>query len=389
MLSKGESAEIMLDHVRSGTTDQAGDVMLVDAAAYTDPQRWEQEMAAIFHRLPVLAGLTVELPEPGDFKAVDYAGKPLLITRLDDGGVRAMLNVCTHRGMLVAPEGLGNCKRFSCPYHGWTFANDGRLLAVAEKRKFGDVETKELGLKQLPVFERAGLIFVVLTPDIETDFEAYFGDALDDIAGLDIADAYLCGVREIFGANWKVAFDGYLEGYHFAAAHPDTIHPRTYSNVMQFDAYGPHIRIGFPQRGIVEALDGKAVSEMETSENAGYDFVRTLFPNMSIFAAPEIIQISQIVPGPRPNENRTVMYFVSRTPPETEAEAKTLTDMVEFLREVVDREDFGVGLKVQRGLESGAIDCVRFGRNERGNQYFHNWIEHYLANDPARPEPVL
>lgn len=389
MQSKGKAAEIMLDHVRSGTTDQAVEVMLVEAKAYTDPRRWEQEMAAIFHRLPVLAGLSVELPAPGDFKAADYAGTPLLITRLDDGSLRAMLNVCTHRGMLVAPEGLGRCKRFSCPYHGWTYGNDGRLIAVADKRKFGEVDSAELGLKQLPVFERAGLIFVILTPGLTFDFEAFFGTALDDIATLNLASTHLCGVREIFGANWKVAFDGYLEGYHFAAAHPDTIHPRTFMNIMQFDACGPHIRIGFPQRGILESLDGLEAAELDAHENDGYDFVRTLFPNMSIFAAPEIIQISQIVPGPKPDENRTVMYFVSRSPPATEEEAKTLDDMVEFLREVVDREDFGVGLKVQQGLNSGAIDHVRFGRNERGNQYFHQWIEHYIANDPDRKEPVL
>lgn len=389
MRSKGEAADIMLHHVRSGTTDQADDVMLVEAKTYTDPRRWEREMAGIFHRLPVLAGLSVELPQPGDFKAVDYSGKPLLITRLSDGSIRAMLNVCTHRGMLVAPEGKGNCKRFSCPYHGWTFANDGQLVAVSDKRKFGEVDASELGLKQLPVYERAGLIFVVLTPGITVDFEAYFGSALDDIASLNLARTHFCGTREIFGANWKVAFDGYLEGYHFAAAHPDTIHPRTFANIMQFDVSGPHIRIGFPQRNIIEALDGCDIAQLGKNENNGYDFVRTLFPNMSIFAAPELIQISQIIPGPSPNENRTVMYFVSRDPPATEQAAKDLDDMVEFLREVVDREDFGVGLKVQRGLESGAIDHVRFGRNERGNQYFHRWIEHYLANDPAREEPVI
>jgi len=389
MQSKREAVEAMLHHVRSGTTDQADHVMLVEANGYTDAEGWRREMATIFHRLPVLAGLSVELPNPGDFKAVDYCGKPLLITRLNDGSVRAMLNVCTHRGMLVAAEGTGNCKRFSCPYHGWTFANDGRLIAVADKSKFGEVDASELGLKQLPVYERAGLIFVVLQPGTSVDFEAYFGAALDDIASLDLANAHFCGTREILGANWKVAYDGYLEGYHFAAAHPETIHPRTFSNIMQFDACGPHIRIGFPQRSILEALDGVDAAELGQKENEGYDFVRTLFPNVSIFAAPELIQISQIIPGPQPNRNRTVMYFVSREPPATEQTARALDEMVEFLREVVDREDFGVGLKVQRGLESGAIDHVRFGRNERGNQYFHRWVEYYMTDDPGREAPVL
>jgi len=384
----GDVAETLLEFVEQETTDQARDIMRVPVAAYTDPERWQREMDIIYHRVPLLAGLSIELPKSGDYKAMDYMGKPILLTRLKDGSIRAMLNVCSHRAMLVAPLGRGNANRFSCPYHGWTYTNDGRLFGIADRNKFGDVDRTCMGLTVLPSYERAGLIFIVLTPNLTVDFGRFFDRALDDIAQVKIADAHFCGTREIFGANWKIAYDGYLEGYHFAAAHPETILQRTVSNVMKFDAFGAHLRIGFPQQSIAKQLRSSPREAWGSQENFGYDFVRTLFPNVSIFAAPEIIQISQIMPGPKPHENRTVMYFASRVPPGNEEEAAKLENMVNFLKEVVEKEDFGVGLKVQQGLESGAFSHVTFGKNERGNHYFHRYIQHLIDGGVGQP-PTL
>ncbi len=378
----------MLDYVETDRTDQAATTMTVPSEAYTDPAVWEREMSLIFKRLPVLVALSVELPNPGDYKAVEIVGKPLLITRLEDGTVRVMLNVCSHRGMLVAEEGRGKSTQFTCRYHGWAYASDGRLKGVPGVKKFGPVDLSEHGLTQLPVYERGGLIFAVLTPGTKIDFSEYLGGMIEDIERLNFRDWYFCGKREIHGANWKVAYDGYLEGYHFAAAHPETINPRTYSNVMHFEAHGPHLLIGFPQRSIGK-LRSVPAEDLWRHENDGYDFIRLLFPNVSIFVAPEITQIAQLLPGPTPAENRTVLYFISRNTPASDDDRAKLEQMIDWLREVVDKEDYQVGLKVQRGLASGAHTHIKFGRNERGNQYFHKWVEYYLAGDLSRPKPQL
>lgn len=381
--------ERMLDYVKNQRTDQAPDTMTVPAKAYTDPKLWEQEMELIFGRLPILAGLSGELPKPGDFKTIDIVGKPLLITRLADGSVKAMLNVCKHRAMLITDKESGNCARFTCPYHGWTYANDGRLISVADREKFGNVDKTTLGLTPLPVYERAGLIFVVLTPGLKVDFAEFLGGMIEDLDHFRFQDWHYGGSRTIFGANWKVAYDGYLEGYHFAAAHPKTINQRTFSNVMHFEAFGPHMRVGYPQRSIVEEMSKVPREQWADKETQGYDFVRTIFPNVSIFVAPELTQIAQLLPGPKPGENRTILYYVRRNPPTGEEDAKQLHTMIDWIRDVVDEEDYGVGLKVQRGLESGAAENVIFGRNERGNQYFHRWVNYYLANDPSAKRPEL
>ncbi|BBD99749.1 (2Fe-2S)-binding protein [Sphingobium amiense] len=385
----GDEAARMLEYVETGTTDSADAPMEVPASAYTDAAHFEREMATIFHRLPLLAALTAEMPSPGDYKAMDLMGKPVLITRRTDGSVAAMLNVCTHRGMILTPEGHGNKKRFSCPYHAWTFANDGKLIGVAESGKFGPVCKEERGLTTLPCVEAGGIIWVSLSQDADMDIGKHLGGMLDDLDEYDLARWHYCGARRIHGANWKIAYDGYLEGYHFAAAHPETIHPRTFSNIMHFTAFGPHMRVGYPQVSIREKLGAEPRERWGHIENSGYDFVRTIFPNVSIFFAPEITQVAQLIPGPTPDRNTTNLLFIRREPPRDAEDAAAIEGMMDWLSDVVDREDYGVGLQVQKGLESGALKSVIFGRNERGNQYFHKYVDYLVAGDANAQPPVL
>lgn len=380
--------EAMMDYVEQGTTDMAAEVMPVPCEKYTDPETWQREIDVIFKRLPIMVGLSLELPSPGDFKTIEMLGMPLLVTRTQDGEVRVMLNVCSHRGMTLTTEPCGQARIFTCPYHRWSFGLDGGLRGVAEHKKFGEVDKDDRGLTQLPCYERGGMIFAVLTPGLEVDFEGFLGGMIEDVEQKHFENWHYCGQREIFGANWKIAYDGYLEGYHFAAAHPETIHPRTYSNIMHFEAHGPHILIGFPQRSIHELRDVPR-EELWQHENRGFDFIRTFFPNVSIFVAPEITQIAQLIPGPTPAENRTILYFLKPESPANDEEQAANVTMMDWLQSVVDREDYQVGLQVQRGLESGAHEAIVFGRNERGNQYFHRWVDYYLAEDAGASKPEL
>ena len=121
---------------------------------------------------------------------------------------------------------------------------------------------------------------------------------IGDFADLDLGSWTYMGSREIEGANWKIAFDGYLEGYHFGSLHPETIFPRTPSNRMHYEAFGPNLRIGFPHHAIAEKLREHPRDKWGEQENNGFDFVRILFPNVSAFIAPEITQIAQLFPGP-------------------------------------------------------------------------------------------
>ncbi len=382
----GEVADILLDYVETGRTFAGSTARTVPTSSYTDPERFAREMAAIFRRVPLVLAASAELPAPGTYKAMQAMDLPVLLTRDREGRVRAFLNVCSHRGGPVVADGRGEGKRFACLYHGWTFAGDGRLLGVADPAKFGPIDKAARGLRELPCEERAGLILGVLTPGAAIDVDGFYAGALDDYEAFGFKDWAYLGERVITGANWKIAFDGYLEGYHFSQLHPETIHPRTPSNVTHYEAFGPHLRIGFPQTDISRLRD---VPRAEWRENSGFDFVRILFPNVSIFVAPEITQIAQLFPGPTVGENRTVLTFLRRDPPRDADDAAALDGMMDWLRDVVDHEDYRIGATIQRGLMAGAHESVIFGLNERGNQYFHEWVDWYLAQDAYQPHPVL
>mgnify|MGYP000847691422 CR=1 FL=1 len=225
----------------------------------------------------------------------------------------------------------------------------------------------------------SGMIFVILTAGLPIDVRSYLGEMYDDLAGLKLQNWYYHGAKELIGANWKVAYDGYLEGYHFAAAHPNTVAPRSPSNRAVYRMSGPHILIGFPQTGI-RRLRELPRESWGAQENHGYDFVRVLFPNLSFFLAPEMCQYAQLMPGPAPNQNRTILNYIFPTKPQTPEAMKKLDDMCSFFAKVVNDEDYLLGLKVQSGLESGAMQHVTFGRNEPGNQHFHGWVNR-LLND--------
>ena len=383
----GDVAEKMLHFVETKTTDQASDVYEVPVKSYLDADVWQKEIETIFLRLPLMLAMTIELPNVNDYKAMEVIGKPILITRGKDGKARAFLNVCKHRAMHMAKEGKGNCSRFVCQYHGWTYSNEGDLVGIAEASTFGDVDKRTLNLTELPCQEIAGLIFVILTPGLPIDAKAWLGGMLEDFEALKLETWYYHKAKPMHGANWKVAYDGYLEGYHFQAAHPNTVAPRTPSNRAYYEAFGPHIRLGYPQVNIARLKDIPR-DQWGTQENNGYDFIRVLFPNFSFFLAPEMCQYAQLFPGPTPDKNVTIMNYIYPKKPESEEDFKRLDEMCDFFYDVVEEEDYFLGLRVQNGLEARATDHVTFGRNEPGNQYFHKWVDYYLSGGTL-PKPVL
>ena len=64
------------------------------------------------------------------------------------------------------------------------------------------------------------------------------------------------------GPNWKVVIEGYLEGYHFASLHPNTVFKTNLSNTAIFDGFGPHERVAFALRNLENDLnDGADVDD--------------------------------------------------------------------------------------------------------------------------------
>ena len=100
---------------------------------YTDADVFAAEMDRIFGATWVYVAHESEIPARGDHKTASIGSTPVIVARDDVGTVRVLLNRCRHRGSLVCREERGNGRSFQCPYHGWVYANDGRLTEFPQR----------------------------------------------------------------------------------------------------------------------------------------------------------------------------------------------------------------------------------------------------------------
>ena len=367
-----------LAHVLAGNTpSQAAGVMRVPAERYLDAERWEQEVA-LFKRLPLMLALGGELRGPSSYKAMTVMDVPVLLTRGAEGEVRAFVNQCSHRGSVVVPDGSGTARRFACPYHNWTYDTKGDLVGITDREFFGDVDPACLGLTPLPVAERAGMIFVVLTPGTPMNIDEHLCgyDRVLDIFGF--GDWHLISQREVPGPNWKIAYDGYLDFYHLPFLHRDSFGPDI-SNKPIYYAWGPHQRVMSPDPGMLALQD---VPEEEWDLDRLCGGVWTIFPHVSFAGGNGGGLVSQLFPGESPGSSLTIQnYFVAAEPDDgRRAEATRVAD---FLERVVRDEDYATGLRLQRALATRAKEHVLFGRNEGGGQRFHSLLDELVAEQPV------
>src|SRR3546814_10586904 len=108
----------------------------------------------------MMAAHSTQIPKPGSFITLQLNRSNVIVTRRSDGTVGAYLNVCRHRGSRLVAQESGERSRFTCPYHGWTFANDGKLRGIGFADSFGMKPSDEKNLVALPVEERHGFIWI-------------------------------------------------------------------------------------------------------------------------------------------------------------------------------------------------------------------------------------
>lgn len=362
-------------HVAARTTDQAEATMALTVDAYFEPERYRREVERIFHRLPLAVALSSEFAAPGSYVARTIMDVPVLLARAEDGVARAFINVCRHRGAPVCEPGAGSRKRFLCPYHAWSYDLKGALDNVYGETTFGKIDRSALSLTPLPCAERAGLTWISLRPDAMFDIDDWLGDFAGQLEALDLDNWYIYERRELDGPGWKVAWDGYLEGYHQSALHPNTVGKNTIGNMMLVDAYGPHQRIVFGRKTLA-GLVGKPEAEWDVTGHIR--LIHSAFPNLSISGVlGDHALVSQLYPGPTPDRSLTVQSMLCREKPTTEAQTAANRLFSAMVLEAVAEEDYAVGFKIQAGLASGGNQEFVFGRNEPTLQHYHRWVAQF------------
>ena len=191
----------------------------LDQRFYTDPAIYELELEKIIARNWVLAGHVSELAAAGDFKVLQVARESVIVVRSSDGAIRAFANVCRHRGSLVCLERRGNSRKFACPYHGWTYDTDGKLIAA---RSMPDGFDKSgHSLRSVSYGEIHGLMFICLS-DAPPSLDGAIRDLEEPMTLFDFPKLKVAANRTYdIPANWKLCIENYQECYHCATAHPD------------------------------------------------------------------------------------------------------------------------------------------------------------------------
>ncbi len=344
---------------------------------YTDPAILRQEEERIFLRSWIHVGHVSDLAEPGDYLTDEICGQPILVLRGGDGGLRAMFNVCQHRGHLLL-KGRGRLGgRIVCPYHAWAYGLDGALVAAPMTQEMEAFDRADFCLPALRVEVAAGLVFVNLDPDCRPLAEEAPGFAgtilghLPEMAGFTVSDRMAFDIA----ANWKVVFENFGEGYHIPVAHPvlAQLHGRrTTASVMEE-------KFQFYQGVGRETFEGFAVQKDEPYLSW------QLWPCHCLLSLPgsqHLILLRILPDGPGRCYERAEIYAPAG------AEAPNLGLVKRLFAEMFNREDMAIVESVQRGLASRGFDQGRYVADKADGWYSESALHRFhilLLRELARP----
>jgi phenylpropionate dioxygenase-like ring-hydroxylating dioxygenase large terminal subunit len=354
----------------------------VEPLARTLPYRWyddarvaEAERDAIFRRTWQYAGHLGELDGPGSLFPTHAGGVPVVVTLDRDGALRAFVNVCRHRGALVAaaPQRRGTLQ---CPYHAWTYGLDGALRAAPRSDLEPCFERDGLGLLPVAVDTWGPFLFVNPDPDAEP-LAAALGDLPAVVAehGLDIgALRHHRRVSYELRANWKVAIENYLECYHCAINHPgfvDAVDERA----LRVEGAPPRLSQFAPVHP--RALNGGAAYDARGALSDSQFHLLLPATKLNVCPGRPNLSIGPVWPVAPDRCAGYLEYFFG-----ADADAEWIAAFTAW-DDQVGAEDVALVEGVQRGIASGAVEDGRLlGASEALIAAFQGWVR-------GRVEPAL
>ena len=214
-------------------------------------------------------------------------------------------------------------------------------------------------------------------PEATIDIDAHLGGLAPELASFGFERWHHFETRTLRPRiNWKTAVDTFLEAYHLAALHQESVAPIFVGNLCASDGFGPHHRMIAVRRSFAELGD---------RGEAERDFLRhtielyTLFPNAVFVHQADHVELWRMFPGLTPDECTVHLSLYVPEPPATEKARQHWAANLQLAVDAVDREDFRLGEGIQRGFRSGAQDHVTYGRNEPALIHFHRSLRRALG----------
>jgi len=338
------------------------------ASWYTDPAVLALEARGVFKRGWQWVGRLDQLAKPGDYFSGALLGEPWLVVRGDDGEIRAFYNVCRHHAAgLVAGDGCA--RRLTCPYHGWTYGLDGKLVAATRVDGIADFDKERYGLVPLACATIGPLVFLSFDPS-PRPLADDAGPLARDLESRRLSALRFHSRREYdVACNWKVYVDNYLDGgYHVPILH------RGLTSQIDMKSY----RTECGARWSVQSVGGKP-GESRVGEDGAY--YAWLHPNFMVNRYGPAMDTNLVLPL-GPDRTRTVFdfWFEEGTDPAFIASSLEQSELVQM-------EDVAISESVQRGLTSTAYDRGRYAPEvEMAEHHFHKLLAAELLQSLAAPE---
>lgn len=390
----------LLKHLDSGTNIDAGGIVKNPVDTYTSPARFNLEWEEFFQDYPQIIGMSGDLPEPNSFVTIDDFDSPIIATRDSDGRFRAFANVCPHRGSVIEEESSGTKSKFVCPFHSWTFDTKGQLVGYPKTDHFGEIDKECYKLTELPCAERYGFLWVHPNKDGVINLDELFGDKLiQDFEGWGNLHRMVKshGDEYITDMNWKLAIDTFGETYHFQFIHKDSLFENVYGNLQMFDTFKRNARsiickrdmdeirklpvkdwdilkatlpiyFLFPNIIFIPTVEGAFLIRVYPLENSPHKCITRI----SFYFHPEVIEIAEKMGVWNTTKKLGKKFFIPR-------EQNPLQALATVFGEVIRDEDFVVAQKAYKGIRSGNIKHLTFGRNEQPLHFYHNTYREALG----------
>ena len=286
-----------LDSVLRGTRAPQREAIHLPAWYYTSPEILELEKEKLFFKDWLIVGRVEQWPHPGDYKALTICDEPIVITRNAQGQLKAFANVCRHRGVAVA-IGEGNAKEFQCPYHGWVYDLDGRLVAPSRPRGIALQPERDQQMPEIKCDTWGGFVFINFDPQ-SPSLNAYL-----DADGYREACAYVhpeeCLLADTYewelDCNWKLVPENLSDVYHVDVIHKSSFGGKTYSpekalKELTLTKYGWHKEyISGSMSPGAELLFGPAPWLKDHPKGKQFAFSAFLRPNFYLFARADMVQ---------------------------------------------------------------------------------------------------
>jgi len=316
---------------------------------YSEPAILELEWEHVFASTWQYAGWLEQVAEPGSYFTSVAGRLPVVVTRDADGELHGLVNVCRHRGHIVA-RGGGCRASLQCPYHAWTYGLDGSLRAAPRSEREPGFDPD--GLSLLPIAVDAWGPFVFVNPDADAaPLASVLGPLPGLIAGsgVDLASVRFRSHLEWEQAvNWKVALENYLECYHCPVAHPG------FSKVIDVDPDSYRLSVGplsSSQLGPVRANAVDVGAPYDPTGEVDQSQYHFLWPNTTINIAPGPVNLSieRWVPLDARRTVEVTDYFFGPDVPDERIE-----EIIAFDNQVAE-EDVALVQAVQLGLDSRSV----------------------------------